>query len=50
HHTVLPSGTPSESNHVRRYRYASFQRRHVPMIAGLLPVLMHVSLALFFRG
>ncbi|KAK0433022.1 hypothetical protein EV421DRAFT_1449474 [Armillaria borealis] len=50
HYTSLPSGTPRERSHVRQYRYAGFQRWNVPMIAGLLPVLMHVSLALFFAG
>ncbi|KAK0222752.1 hypothetical protein EDD85DRAFT_960007 [Armillaria nabsnona] len=40
HYTSLPSGTPRERSH----------RWNVPMIAGLLPVLMHASLALFFAG
>ncbi|KAK0471543.1 hypothetical protein IW261DRAFT_1553494 [Armillaria novae-zelandiae] len=50
HYTSLPSGTPQERSHVRQYRYMGFQRWNVPMITGLLPVLMHASLALFFAG
>ncbi|KAK0196142.1 hypothetical protein F5146DRAFT_1028683 [Armillaria mellea] len=50
HYTSLPSGTPRERSHVRQYRYTGFQKWNVPMIAGLLPVLMHASLALFFAG
>ncbi|KAK0228891.1 hypothetical protein IW262DRAFT_1535677, partial [Armillaria fumosa] len=39
----LPSGTPRDRSRIRQYRY-------VPTIIGLLPVLMHVALAIFFVG
>ncbi|KAK0227472.1 hypothetical protein EDD85DRAFT_776770, partial [Armillaria nabsnona] len=35
---------------IRHLRYAGLQTWQVPMIIGLLPVLLHVSLALFFAG
>ncbi|PBK65205.1 hypothetical protein ARMSODRAFT_847154, partial [Armillaria solidipes] len=35
---------------IRHMRYAGLQTWRVPMIIGLLPVLLHVSLALFFAG
>ncbi|PBK62822.1 hypothetical protein ARMSODRAFT_920208 [Armillaria solidipes] len=35
---------------IRHMRYAGLQTWQVPMIIGLLPVLLHVSLALFFAG
>ncbi len=35
---------------IRHMRYAGLPTWRVPMIIGLLPVLLHVSLALFFAG
>ncbi|KAK0443151.1 hypothetical protein EV421DRAFT_1710277, partial [Armillaria borealis] len=35
---------------IRHMRYAGLQTWQVPMIIGMLPVLLHVSLALFFAG
>ncbi|PBK86589.1 hypothetical protein ARMGADRAFT_1047827 [Armillaria gallica] len=50
YYTALPSGTPRERSHVRQFRYMGFQKWHVLVIVGLLPVLMHVALAIFFVG
>ncbi|KAK0459419.1 uncharacterized protein EV420DRAFT_1333832, partial [Desarmillaria tabescens] len=50
HYLALPSGTPRERSHVRQYRYRGFQRWHVLVIIGLLPVLMHLALGIFFVG
>ncbi len=46
----LPSGTPRDRSRIRQYRYAGFEKWQVPTIIGLLPVLMHVALAIFFVG
>ncbi|KAK0215297.1 hypothetical protein EDD85DRAFT_742163, partial [Armillaria nabsnona] len=50
HYLALPSGTPQERSHVRQYRYGGFQKWHVLVIVGLLPVLMHLALGIFFVG
>ncbi|KAK0226645.1 hypothetical protein IW262DRAFT_1543037 [Armillaria fumosa] len=50
HYIALPSGTPQERSHVRQYRYGGFQKWHVFVIVGLLPVLMHLALGIFFVG
>ncbi|KAK0196109.1 hypothetical protein F5146DRAFT_903599, partial [Armillaria mellea] len=50
HYLALPSGTPRERSHVRQYRYGGFQKWHVLVIVGLLPVLMHLALGIFFIG
>ncbi|KAK0498763.1 hypothetical protein EDD18DRAFT_1070521, partial [Armillaria luteobubalina] len=50
HYLALPSGTPRERSHVRQYRYGGFQTWHVLVIIGLLPVLMHLALGIFFVG
>ncbi|KAK0245270.1 hypothetical protein EDD85DRAFT_12629 [Armillaria nabsnona] len=47
HYLVLPSGTPQGRSHVRQSRYGGFQRWHVLIIIGLLPVLMHLALGIF---
>lgn len=44
------SGTPQEQVRVRQFRYLGIQRWQVPAIVGLLPVLMHIALLLFFAG
>ncbi|KAK0484023.1 hypothetical protein IW261DRAFT_1417738 [Armillaria novae-zelandiae] len=46
----LPSGTPRDRSRIRQYRYVGFEKWQVPIIIGLLPVLMHVALAIFFVG
>ncbi len=50
HYVVLPSGTPRERCFVRQYRFLGFQKWRVEVIVGVLPVLMHLALALFFIG
>ncbi|KAK0493139.1 hypothetical protein EDD18DRAFT_431297 [Armillaria luteobubalina] len=50
HYLALPSGTPQERSHVRQFRYGGFQKWHVFVIVGLLPVLMHLALGIFFIG
>ncbi|KAK0196066.1 hypothetical protein F5146DRAFT_1176076, partial [Armillaria mellea] len=50
YYIALPSGTPRERIHVRQFRYMGFQKWHVLIIVGLLPVLMHTALAIFFVG
>ncbi|PBK93068.1 hypothetical protein ARMGADRAFT_881862, partial [Armillaria gallica] len=53
HHCVaLPfrTVTPREQCLARQYRYLGLQKWRVEFIAGLLPILMHLALALFFIG
>ncbi|KAF9026212.1 hypothetical protein BDZ89DRAFT_890370, partial [Hymenopellis radicata] len=47
---ILPSGTPRDRSRVRHFRLIGLEQWHVPLIIGLLPVLMHVSLGVFFAG
>ncbi|KAK0226641.1 hypothetical protein IW262DRAFT_1457879 [Armillaria fumosa] len=50
HYLALPSGSPQERSHVGQFRYRGFQKWHVLVIIGLLPVLMHLALGIFFVG
>ncbi|KAK0214019.1 hypothetical protein IW262DRAFT_291643 [Armillaria fumosa] len=50
HYLALPSGTPQERSHVLQFHYGGFQKWHVLIIVGLLPVLMHLVLGIFFVG
>ncbi|PBK65521.1 hypothetical protein ARMSODRAFT_1087411 [Armillaria solidipes] len=50
YHVSIPSGTPRERSLIRHFRYMGFQKWHVPVIIGLLPLFMHASLALFLLG
>ncbi|KAK0239607.1 hypothetical protein EDD85DRAFT_787870 [Armillaria nabsnona] len=50
HYVALPSGTPRDWCFVRQYRFLGFQKWRVEVIVGVLPVLMHLALALFFIG
>ncbi len=50
HYVALPSGTPRDRSFTRQFRYAGFQNWHVQVIIGLLPVLMHLALAIFLSG
>ncbi|KAF8900209.1 hypothetical protein CPB85DRAFT_1227114, partial [Mucidula mucida] len=47
---AMTSGTPLDRSLLRQYRYEGLQAWKVPLIIGLLPVLMHLSLGLFFLG
>ncbi|KAF9003158.1 hypothetical protein BDZ89DRAFT_889375, partial [Hymenopellis radicata] len=50
HYTSLVSGTAQERSLIRQYRFMGLQKWHVPTLIGLLPVLLHLSLAIFFAG
>ncbi|KAK0421871.1 hypothetical protein EV421DRAFT_1723683, partial [Armillaria borealis] len=50
HYMALPSGTPQERSLLQQFRYAGLQKWQVLVIIGLLPVLMHTTLAIFFVG
>ncbi|KAF8903779.1 hypothetical protein CPB85DRAFT_1540000 [Mucidula mucida] len=43
-------GTPRARARVRQFRFIQLEAWHVPAIIGLLPVLMHVALGVFFSG
>lgn len=44
------SGTARDRSFIRLYRLEGFQQWQVPLIIGLLPVIMHIALGLFFLG
>ncbi len=46
----VPSGTPRDQARTRQFRNDSFQKWHVPLMIGLLPVFMHLSLGMFLLG
>ncbi|PBK64578.1 hypothetical protein ARMSODRAFT_892887, partial [Armillaria solidipes] len=50
HYVAIPSGTPRDRSFTRQFRYAGFQKWHVQVIIGLLPVPMHLALAIFLSG
>ncbi|KAK0474762.1 hypothetical protein IW261DRAFT_1610339 [Armillaria novae-zelandiae] len=50
HYVALPSGTPRDRSFTRQFRFGGFQKWHVQVIIGLLPVLMHLALAIFLGG
>ncbi|KAK0442890.1 hypothetical protein EV421DRAFT_2082008, partial [Armillaria borealis] len=50
HYVALPSGTPRDRSLTRQFRYAGFEKWHVQVVIGLLPVLMHLALAIFLTG
>ncbi|KAK0503503.1 hypothetical protein EDD18DRAFT_634569 [Armillaria luteobubalina] len=50
HYMALPSGTPRDRSLLRQFRFAGLQKWRVLIIIGLLPVLMHTALAIFFVG
>ncbi len=50
HYVAIPSGTPRDRSFTRQFRYAGFQKWHVQVVIGLLPVLMHLALAIFLVG
>ncbi|PBK83141.1 hypothetical protein ARMGADRAFT_872577, partial [Armillaria gallica] len=50
HYVALPSGTPRDRSFTRQFRYAGFQKWRVQVIIGLLPVFMHLALAIFLVG
>ncbi|KAF9025272.1 hypothetical protein BDZ89DRAFT_1183564 [Hymenopellis radicata] len=50
HYMSLPSGTPGIRSHIRHFRYMGLERWRVRVIIGMLPLIMHISLALFLAG
>ncbi|KAK0231796.1 hypothetical protein EDD85DRAFT_775223, partial [Armillaria nabsnona] len=44
------SDTPLNQGRIRQCRYMGLEKWHVPVIIGFLPILLHVSLFLFFLG
>ncbi|KAK0215456.1 hypothetical protein IW262DRAFT_1277864 [Armillaria fumosa] len=50
HYIALLSGSPQERSHVRQFCYGGFQKWHVLVIVGLFPVLIHLTLGIFFIG
>ncbi len=47
---IVSDSSARDRARIRHMRFAGLQTWQVPMIIGLLPVLLHVSLALFFAG
>ncbi|KAF9029705.1 hypothetical protein BDZ89DRAFT_1065188, partial [Hymenopellis radicata] len=47
---AITSGTPLDRSLLRQFRYEGLQAWRVPLIIGLLPALMHLSLGIFFIG
>lgn len=43
-------GTPKDHGRIRHFRYLGMEEWHVPLIVGLLPTCLHLSLFLFFVG
>ncbi|KAF9013622.1 hypothetical protein BDZ89DRAFT_1077019 [Hymenopellis radicata] len=50
HYMSLPSGTPGIRSHVRQFRFMGLEQWRVSVIIGMLPIIMHTSLALFLSG
>ncbi|KAK0429788.1 hypothetical protein EV421DRAFT_1722744, partial [Armillaria borealis] len=47
---IVSDSSARDRARIRHMRHAELQTWQVPMIIGMLPVLLHVSLALFFVG
>ncbi|KIK68587.1 hypothetical protein GYMLUDRAFT_54199 [Collybiopsis luxurians FD-317 M1] len=50
HYMTLPSGSSQERSHLRHYRFVGFKKWKVLPIIASLPLIMHLSLILFFVG
>ncbi|KAK0483034.1 hypothetical protein EDD18DRAFT_1084510, partial [Armillaria luteobubalina] len=48
--SVISDILPRDRGSIRQYRYIGLTTWQVPMIIGFLPVLLHISLGLFFAG
>ncbi|KAF8889962.1 hypothetical protein CPB85DRAFT_1203139, partial [Mucidula mucida] len=48
--TSIELGTYRERGRIRQFRFTNLSEWHVPVIIGLLPVMMHVALGIFFAG
>ncbi|KAG7453272.1 uncharacterized protein BT62DRAFT_57133 [Guyanagaster necrorhizus] len=49
-HMLASSGTPRDRARIRQFRYMGFEEWHVPVIIGILPSLLHMSLTIFLVG
>ncbi|KAJ3710830.1 hypothetical protein C8R42DRAFT_561236, partial [Lentinula raphanica] len=49
-YTSIITGTPRDRAIIRQFRFDGLQAWRVPAIIGLLPILLHFSLILFFIG
>ncbi len=47
---AMPKGTPQDRCHVRQFRYMGLEQWGVGFIIGLLPLLLSMSLGIFFVG
>ncbi|KAF9003522.1 hypothetical protein BDZ89DRAFT_967499, partial [Hymenopellis radicata] len=47
---TFPSGTPGLRSHIRQFRFMGLEKWRVRIIIGMLPIIMHISLMLFFAG
>ncbi|KAF9027431.1 hypothetical protein BDZ89DRAFT_1092225 [Hymenopellis radicata] len=47
---MFPSGTPRLRSHIRQFRFMGLEKWRVRIIIGMLPIIMHISLMLFFAG
>ncbi|KAF9027428.1 hypothetical protein BDZ89DRAFT_1160808 [Hymenopellis radicata] len=47
---TFPSGTPRLRSHIRQFRFMGLEKWRVLIIIGMLPIIMHISLMLFFAG
>ncbi|KAF8990491.1 hypothetical protein BDZ89DRAFT_974292, partial [Hymenopellis radicata] len=47
---TFPSGTPGLRSHVRQFRFMGLEKWRVRIIIGMLPIVMNISLMLFFAG
>ncbi|SJL15084.1 uncharacterized protein ARMOST_18566 [Armillaria ostoyae] len=49
-YTSVVDISPLSQGRIRQYRYMGLEKWQVPIIIGLLPILLHISLGLFFTG
>ncbi|KIK60727.1 hypothetical protein GYMLUDRAFT_167405, partial [Collybiopsis luxurians FD-317 M1] len=47
---AVPTGTPQERARIRHFRFMGLEKWHMSLIIGLLPMFIHLSMALFFVG
>ncbi|KAF5344556.1 hypothetical protein D9757_014886 [Collybiopsis confluens] len=47
---AIPTGTPQERARIRHFRFLGLEKWHMSLIIGLLPMCIHLSMALFLMG
>ncbi|KAE9404523.1 hypothetical protein BT96DRAFT_973156 [Gymnopus androsaceus JB14] len=50
HYMAPTSGTSQERVRIQQFRLSGLEKYHVPMIIDLLPITLHISIALFLVG